>query len=467
MTASNNISGGIAITAGTLQVAGSGTLGGGTVTDNSALVFSLSGNPTYSGFIAGTGSLTQAGTGTLTLASSNSFSGVTMIPSGTISLNQANALQYSTVTVSNNNSLIFSPAVPTFNVGGLAGGGNIALSDSGPLMLAVGGNGTSTTYGGALSGTGGLTKSGTGILTLTGSNNTFTGATTLAAGELGIFAANNLSSSSTLAFNGGVLQINATAMTSLAGVNVNWSPFSGGFDIANAANTFTLSNSITGASLSKLGPGLLVLTASDTFTGGASISAGTLQVGNGGATGSIAIAASSTLTDNATLAYNLSGNPTFAGAIIGSGNLAQSGTGVLTLLGSNTFTGVTTISAGTLQVGNGGAAGSLAGSVVDNSTLAYYLSGNPTFAGIITGSGNLAQSGTGVLTLLGSNTFTGGTTISAGTLQVGNGGAGEFLGSPSVTIAGGSALVFNHSDFLVSPGAISGRAGWSRRARGS
>ena len=77
-------------------------------------------------------------------------------------------MQNSTVTVSTNNSLLFntnSGAITTFNVGGLAGSGNISLADgSYPVTLSAGGNGASTTYSGGLSGSGGLTKTGSGIL---------------------------------------------------------------------------------------------------------------------------------------------------------------------------------------------------------------------------------------------------------------------------------------------------------------
>ena len=51
-----------------------------------------------------------------------------------------------------------------------------------------------------------------------------------------------------------------------------------------------------------------------------------------------------------------------------------------------------------------------------------------------------------MLTLTGSNTYSGATTVGAGTLQVGNGGSSAFLGSPSVTLFNSAALVFNHSN---------------------
>ena len=79
------------------------------------------------------------------------------------------------------------------------------------------------------------------------------------------------------------------------------------------------------------------------------------------------------------------------------------GTGILTLLGSNTYSGGTTISAGTLQVGNGGsgaAIGSTSG-VLDNGGLVFNHSDIVTFSPLISGSGSLTQTGTGILTLAG------------------------------------------------------------------
>ncbi len=127
------------------------------------------------------------GGGILTLAGSNSYAGGTTISAGSISLNNANALQNSTVTVSSNNSLLFnsnSGAIATFNVGGLAGDGNISLADgSHAVTLSAGGNGAGTTYSGVLSGSGGVTKTASGTLVLSGSN-TYGGATTVGAGTL-------------------------------------------------------------------------------------------------------------------------------------------------------------------------------------------------------------------------------------------------------------------------------------------
>ena len=238
-------------------------------------------------------------------------------------MGNTNAVQNSTVIVNLNNSLLFnssSGAITTFNVGGLSGSGNIALADSSALTLSVGGNGTVTTYSGALSGSGALLKTGSGILTLGGTSNTYSGSTTLAAGELSISASNNLSPNSPLVFNGGILQITGVAMTSMGTTAVNWSTFNGGFDINNAANVFTLSSSIGGAgSLTKLGPGTLRLAASDSYSGATTVSAGTLSLNNANAV------QNSTLIVNANngLLFASSAGTTFnVGGLSGSGNIS-------------------------------------------------------------------------------------------------------------------------------------------------
>jgi autotransporter-associated beta strand protein len=144
---------------------------------------------------------------------------------------------------------------------------------------------------------------------------------------------------------------------------------------------------------------------------------------------------------------------TFGGVISGTGSLAQLGAGTTILTGANTNTGGTTISAGTLQIGAGGATGSIVGNVGDNGTLAFDRSDTMTFGGVVSGTGSLAQSGAGTTILAGANTYSGGTTISAGTLQIGNGGTtGSILGN----VLDNSALAFDRSDNLTFGGVISG-----------
>ena len=99
------------------------------------------------------------------------------------------------------------------------------------------------------------------------------------------------------------------------------------------------------------------------------------------------------------------------------GSLVKTGTGTLTLSGVNTYTGGTTIDGGTLQLGSGGTSGSIVGDVADRGVLAFNRSDAVTFGGVISGTGAVNQLGPGTTTLTGLNTYTGGTTISAGTLR--------------------------------------------------
>ncbi len=93
------------------------------------------------------------------------------------------------------------------------------------------------------------------------------------------------------------------------------------------------------------------------------------------------------------------------------------------------------------------------GNVVDNGALIFNRSNALTYAGVVSGTGSLTQAGAGTLTLTGANTYTGGTTISAGTLQVGSGGTtGSLVGN----IVDNGALIFNRSNPLTYAGAISG-----------
>ena len=86
------------------------------------------------------------------------------------------------------------------------------------------------------------------------------------------------------------------------------------------------------------------------------------------------------IVDNAALVFNRTGTLTYGGVISGTGSVTKIGTGTLTLTGDNTYTGGTTISAGTLQLGNGGTTGSVAGNIVDNGALTFNRSDAVTYA---------------------------------------------------------------------------------------
>jgi outer membrane autotransporter protein len=289
-----------------------------------------------------------------------------------------------------------------------------------------------------------------------------------------------------LTFDGGALRITGTSFQSTAR-GITWGPAGGGFDIADAANVFTVGQALSGpGGLLKAGVGTLVLTGANGYTGGTTITAGILQLGDGGTSGSIL----GDVLNNGTFAINRSDTYTFGGLISGTGSLTQAGTGATILVGANTYTGGTTISAGTLQLGNGGTSGSILGDVLNNGTFAINRSDTYTFGGVISGPGSFVQMGPGTTVLTGSNTYSGGTTVNAGTLQLGPGGnlaptgaltvnaggtfnlngfnqmVGDLFGSGLITLGSGT-LAAGTANSTIFAGAISGTGGFVKQGTGT
>ncbi|MDP9175812.1 MAG: autotransporter-associated beta strand repeat-containing protein, partial [Planctomycetota bacterium] len=215
-----------------------------------------------------------------------------------------------------------------------------------------------------------------------------------------------------------------------------------------------LSNPVSGTlAISKTGVGQWNLAGSNAFTGGTTVSAGVLQVGNNFAFGSGGLIVNTPgivdvngltptvtqLSGNGTIDnISFGGSPTlivnsfssasstFSGNIqntTGALSLTKIGSGTLILTGaSNTYTGGTFIGTNTtVQVGANGATGGVGtGNVTDNGTLAFQLTGNPTFANVVTGIGTVNDFGSGNLLVTGNSSYTGGTTITAGTYIIGN-----------------------------------------------
>jgi outer membrane autotransporter protein len=198
----------------------------------------------------------------------------------------------------------------------------------------------------------------------------------------------------------------------------------------------TYTGLVTGSGgIEKTGAGVLTLTADQAFTGLTTVTAGTLQLGNGGTTGSV----QGEIVDNATLTVRRSNALTLSGTISGTGALVQAGAGTTILTADNSYTGGTTISAGTLQLGSGGTTGSILGDVVNNATLVVNRSDALTLSGTISGTGSLVKEGAGTTTLTAANSYSGGTALKQGRLNVGDNLA---LGTGTVAMDDGTTLGF-------------------------
>ncbi|ECI5156263.1 autotransporter outer membrane beta-barrel domain-containing protein [Salmonella enterica subsp. enterica] len=440
----------------TLQIGNGGTLGAfnGDIVDNGTLTFNRSDAAVYGSDISGSGNVVKQGGGELTLSNNNSYSGGTTIAEGTL----------------------------TATAGGALGSGNIdnraylkldAASASDPFIVA-----DLTTHSGATVEIGAgstlqantLTQQDGSTLTadltatsgpaIRAKNVNLDGTLNVAspASQEPIRSTDDLISLALIESDNAIsgdfddITINGNAMnpdafiTVVGQKNVNDTHYDlvetltwyadrdnaaidahGTFNLADADDSFTVNTVLenvdansgwNGQSLTKTGAGTLILNAENTYTGGTTISDGTLVANNVEALGT------GNVTDNATLELNTGGD--FDNAISGSGQVVKSGDETLTLSGANSYTGGTTISGGTLVATNVEALGS--GDVTDNATLELNTGG--TFDNVISGSGQVVKSGDEMLTLSGANSYTGGTTISGGTLVVSN---VEALGSGDVT----------------------------------
>ncbi len=188
---------------------------------------------------------------------------------------------------------------------------------------------------------------GTGLLEITNGGTVSAAATTIwNTGTLAVGASFRLITSLTV--NGGTIRTLADTTfpnnATLVGGGVILD--SNGFDSA-FSGAFTGSGGLT-----KISPGLVILTGDNTFSGGTTILGGTLELGNDGTTGSI----SGNVTNNGTLEFDRRDPVTFSGVISGSGDLVKIGAGTLTLTANNTYSGGTTIQDGTLVAGTPNAA---------------------------------------------------------------------------------------------------------------
>ncbi|ECC5256892.1 TPA: autotransporter-associated beta strand repeat-containing protein [Salmonella enterica subsp. enterica] len=459
LSGSNTYTGGTLISDGTLVATNVEALGTGDVTDNAVLELNTGGD--FTNAISGSGQVVKSGDKTLTLSGANSYSGATTISGGTLIATHVNAL--GTGAIDNRASLLLD-ASGQFTVTDLTteSGGNTEIgagstlqattltqkSDS-TLTINLNSNTVDPVIHAAsqvsLAGTLDITGVGDVLdsdpastddldtFTLIASDKTIAGDfEKLTVAGMDADLADFITVDGRIDDTGKQYEL-TTALTWYADRDDAVTDAHGTFNLTNADGSFAVNTVLEnvdatldpanatgwdGTSLIKQGAGTLILNAENTYTGGTTISGGTLVATNVEALGS------GDVTDNATLELNTGG--TFDNAISGSGQVVKSGDKTLTLSGSNTYTGGTTISDGTLVASNVEALGT--GDVTNDAVLELNTGG--TFDNAISGSGQVVKSGDETLTLSGANSYTGGTLISGGTLVASN---VEALGTGDVT----------------------------------
>lgn len=361
----------------TLAIGAGGTTGslgsgGVSVEAGSKLLFNRSDDITVSNVISGGGGLTKQGANVLTLTGANTYSGATGIEAGTLKIGTGSLASSSTVTVLTGATLAFD-------------------------------TNTDQTFANVVTGAGNFTKQGTGILTLTGAN-TYTGTTRVEAGTLKLGTGGSLSAQSTLVVLAGAtfdVGANNQTIASLSGVGGSLTG-SGALAVQLAANETVSGNPLSGfASFDKAGAATLTLDGNLNFTGQVKVSGGKLI---------------------------LSGSNTLTGGIQVSGNL---------VLGSNNAAGgagnTITTTGSTVTLADG--VNSATPIVINSNTTKIEVvgAGNATQSGVISetaGPRPLEKIGTGTLVLDAANTYSGRTTISAGTVRI---SAANNLGNDSTT----------------------------------
>ena len=416
-TGTNTYNGTTTISSGTLTV-GNGTtlgrLGSGPVVDNATLSINHSDSVTIAGNISGSGGVTQAGTGTTILTGTNNYA-TTTISAGTLQIGS----------------------------GGTTGSlGSGAVTDNGTLSFN---RSNSYTVANSITGTGSLVDAGTGTLVLTNTN----GYTT------------------TTINSGATIQLGASSTTgSLGSGNIT----DNGTLIIARSNAYNQVAIISGTgSVTQSGSGTLTFQTAQTYSGATNINTGTtVALQDLGAITNSSVADSGTfditgITASGTTIASLSGAGTvvagaktltisngagaFTGSLTGTAGLTISG-GTETFNTAQTYTGTTTIASGAIL--NLGANGSVAGSIVDNGTLAYSSTGTVTltsFSGI-TGSGGIAEVGGGTLIVNTQSPLTGTSSVTSGTLIVGD------INNPTASLAGG--VIVSSGATLEGHGTIKG-----------
>jgi len=415
-----------------------GTLGTAAVTNNGTLTLSRSDAWTFGNNVSGTGvvnigssAITNSGTQVVTMSGTNNYIGATTVGAGRLNLTGTLTSNITVQAAGRISGTGSTTGLLTLNSGGgiaLAGGVTTAsiiangATFSGSNVVTFLATPVNTTvydvftYGaGAVTNIGNLSVPYRGTLADDPGNQKYT----FTAGEVGATRTWN-TTTGTWAVNTGTNFVEGDQkffagdhvifpdIASDSTVTLSGPILPGSVTVSNTANTYTFTGTaIDGvASLAKSGAGTLTLASANSYSGGTTLSAGTLVLGNANAIGTGALTITGGSLDSSVV------------------NLVNSGNNAQNWNGDFTFTGTQNLNLGT-------------GAVTMNANRQVTVTANTlTVGGVISGSGfSLTKAGNGALTLTNANTYSGGTTLTAGILRVGNNSA---FGAGALALNGGT-----------------------------
>jgi autotransporter-associated beta strand protein len=471
--------------------------GQGLVTNSSttAATFTVSNtaNISFDGTLSGNLALTKQSGGTLTLAGNSTYTGATSITAGTLELGAVNALPTATA--------LSVAAAGTLDLNGFSQEvaevtGLGTVTNTGAEATFTVANTTDISFDGTISGAIQLTKSGAGRLTLNGTN-TYTAATSVNGGTLAKGAAGSVPTDTPLS-------VGPTGTFDLNGFSQQVSEVTGLGTVTNtgAAATFTVNNpadiafdgTIAGSlTLTKAGAGAFTLGAAATYTGATNVNAGTLRLG-----ASNVLPSTTDVTVESGATFDLNGNSDTVASLTVNGGSVTIGAGTLTVSGLVTMTAgsISSSGAGALVLGGNvqtnaaGTSATISGGVdLNGATRTFTVADGAAaddlaISAVISGAAGagILKAGAGTMTLSGANTYSGDTTVNAGTLQLGTNNvipntsavivaAGAFLdvadqtdtvaalsGSGTVQLGATGQLTTNHSSDTTFDGFLTGAA---------
>ncbi len=393
---------------GALVVQGGSDTASGTITlaANTTIETSAAGSIDFSGLIQGAYGLTFVGSGQTTFSgsSSNTFAGPLDINSGTLNIQMGG------------NSVLGVAPSATINVGDGTDSATLAVNFANDMLsptntVVVNNNAQYHQFAGTATTIGAMTLNGTGYVNLGGSGSSLTASSlTMTGGSVQMLSG--------ALFSTGVVTTNASSSTAtITGGTFNLGSSGTTFSVAAGTTSSGVDLNITSViagttALTMSGPGTLELDGANAYSGGTTVSAGSLVITNGLALST----AAATISNGAQL--ELENGIVVSNAITVTGT-GSSGVGaIVSENGSDTLTGAITL---------GGAV-----------TVGALNTSNLTFSNAIGDGGNhyaltVANAASGLTSFSGANTYTGSTTVASGTLMLGNSNAVS-LASAGVTV---------------------------------